>query len=142
MKDFIARSLLSLFLGVLALGSTVQAQRPERTIKATIPFEFSVGSQTFPAGTYWLVSTAPAFLQLRDRAGHTLATVLTNSVQSLNNPASPKLRFNSEGGQYRLAQVWQENDSTGEQLQPARTAANLAKRRSKPAPTVAASNSQ
>ena len=45
MKSVIARTLVSLLLGVWTLGPTVHAQSIERTIKATIPFEFSVGRQ-------------------------------------------------------------------------------------------------
>jgi len=136
MNHFVVRTLVSLLFGALALGSA-QAQRTERIIKASIPFEFSVGRQTFPAGTYSLVITSPVFLQVRDCAGHTLATVLTNSVEA-NPAASPKLRFTSEGGHYTLAQVWQGDDS-GEQLPSPRPSTKLAKRQSRHAQTVASS---
>jgi hypothetical protein len=142
MKSVIARTLVSLLLGVGTLGSTVHAQSIERSIKATIPFEFSVGDKTFPAGNYRLVSTAPAFLQLRDAAGHSLATVLTNSVQSLNATATPKLQFLSEGGHFRLAQVWQGSYHSGQQLQSRKPQTKIAKRQSGQTQTVAASESQ
>lgn len=142
MKSVIARTLISLLLGVGTLGPTVHAQSTERTIKATIPFEFSVGDKIFPAGNYWLVSTPPAFLQLRDDAGHSLATVLTNSVQSLNATATPKLQFFSEGGHFRLAQVWQGSYPRGQQLQSRKASAKVAKRQSGHTQTVAASESQ
>jgi hypothetical protein len=142
MKTAIARILISLLAGVGMLGSAVHAQNIERTIKATIPFEFSVGDKTFPAGNYRLVSTAPAFLQLRDAAGHSLATVLTNSVQSLNATATPKLQFLSEGGHYRLAQVWQASYPSGQQLQSRKASTEIAKRQAGHTQTVAASESQ
>jgi hypothetical protein len=142
MKTAIARILISLLLGIGTLGSAVHAQNIERTIKATIPFEFSVGDKTFPAGNYRLVSTAPAFLQLRDAAGHSLATVLTNSVQSLNATATPKLQFLSEGGHYRLAQVWQASYPSGQQLQSRKASTEIAKRQAGHTQTVAASESQ
>jgi hypothetical protein len=142
MKSVIAQTLISLLLGVGTLGPTVHAQSTERTIKATIPFEFSVGDKIFPAGNYWLVSTPPAFLQLRDDAGHSLATVLTNSVQSLNATATPKLQFLSEGGHFRLAQVWQGSYPRGQQLQSRKASTKVAKRQSGHTQTVAASESQ
>ncbi len=142
MKNFVARTLTSLLLGVLTLGSTAQAQGIERVIKANIPFEFSVGDQAFPAGCYSLVSTAPALLDIRDAQGHTVAQVLTNSVQTLKTPASPKLRFNHEGGRYSLAQVWEENNSIGQQLPLPKSSVKTAKRHSGRTQTVAVGNSQ
>jgi hypothetical protein len=142
MKSFVARTLTSLLLGVLALGPTAQAQRIERVIKVDIPFEFNVADRVFPAGKYSLVSTASALLELRDAEGHILVRTLTNSVETLKAPASPTLQFNSEGGRYSLAQVWQENYSIGQQLQPPKSWSKIAKRHTGRTLTVAASNSQ
>jgi len=66
MKSLVARTLTSVLLGVLTLGPIAQAQHAQRVIKVTVPFEFSVGNQVFPAGNYSVVSTAPALLDLRD----------------------------------------------------------------------------
>jgi hypothetical protein len=129
MKYFVERALASLLLGVLALGPSAHAQRTERVVKANIPFEFSVNGRVYPAGNYSLVRTTPVLLQLRDAEGHTLTTVLTNSVESSNTPASPKLQFYSDGRQHVLTQVWQENDSIGQQLQLQRPLTTVAKRR-------------
>ena len=142
MKHLVERTLTLLVLGVLTLGSVAHAQRAQRMIKANIPFEFGVGDQVFPAGNYSLLSTAPALLELRDAEGHTLAKVLTNSVETLKTPASPTLQFSSEGGRYSLAQVWQENYSIGQQLQPPKSWAKTAKRHSSHTQIVAAGNSQ
>jgi hypothetical protein len=142
MNNLVARTLASLLLGVLTLGSPAQAQSGPRVIKANIPFEFGVGNQVFPAGSYSLVSTAPALLELRDAEGHILAQVLTNSVEASKTTVTPTLQFNSEGGRYSLAQVWQENYSIGQQLQPLKSPLKTAKRNSSRTQTVAASNSQ
>jgi hypothetical protein len=142
MKNLVARTLTSLLLGVLTLGPVAQAQHAERVIKVNIPFEFSVGDQVFPAGNYSVVSTAPALLDLRDAEGHTLARVLTNSVETLKAPVSPRLEFNNEGGRYSLAQVWQENYSIGQQLPLSKSSTRTAKRHSVRTQTVAVGNSQ
>jgi hypothetical protein len=141
MQNSVVRTLTLLLLGVLTLGSTAHAQRAEQVIKANIPFEFAVGDQVFPAGSYSLVSTAPALLELRDTEGRTLAKVLTNSVETVKTPTSPKLQFNREAGRYSLAQVWQENYSIGQQLPP-KSQATTARRHSRKTQTVTASNSQ
>ncbi len=129
MNKSIARILASLLLAVLALVSTGQAQRVQQVIKANIPFEFHLGKQVFPAGSYFLASSAPIFLELRDSQGRTLATVLTNSVETLKRPSSPKLEFYSQGGGFSLAQVWQENYSVGQQLRQPKEWKKTAKRR-------------
>jgi len=142
MKNLVARTVTFLLLGVLTLGSAAHAQRFERVIKTSIPFEFGVGNQIFPAGDYSLVSTAPALLELRDSDGRTLVKVLTNSAETRDTPAVPTLRFERKDGRYLLAQVWQEHDSIGQQLQPSKTRANIAKRHSHGTQTVAVSNAQ
>jgi len=116
MKSRVGHVLVSLVLGALTLGSPVQAQNVERTIKANIPFDFVVGSKVFPAGRYSVVLIKPALLELRDSEGRALIDVLTHSVQASALASRPKLRFDSEGGQHVLTQVWQEDDFIGEQV--------------------------
>ena len=142
MKNVFARTLTSLLLVLLTLGPAAQAQSGPQIIKANIPFEFGVGNQVFPAGSYSLVSTPPALLELRDAEGHILTKVLTNSVEASKTTVTPKLQFRSEGGRYSLAQVWQENHSIGQELQPSRSRVKTAKRNSNRIQTVAVSNSQ
>jgi hypothetical protein len=141
MKKLVTLTLASLLLGVLTFGPSARAQSPERVIKANIPFEFFVGNQVFPAGSYTLVSRAPVILDLRDAYGHTLVRVLTNSVETQRVPVSPALDFYSEGGRYSLAQVWQENHSIGQELPQSKSWAKIAKRHSSRTQTIAASNS-
>ena len=142
MKNLVARTVTLLLLGMLTLGPAAQAQRLERVIRTNIPFEFGVGNRIFPAGNYSVVSTAPALLELRDSDGHTLVTVLTNSAEAHDTPVVPTLRFERKDGRYSLAEVWQEHDSIGQQLQPSKARGNSAKRHSGSTQTVAVSNSE
>lgn len=130
MQNRVVRMLVSLLLGVLTLGSTVQAQYIERTIKANIPFDFVVGSEVFPAGHYSVVLIGPVRLELRDPEGHTLTNVLTQSVQAPSQAARPKLRFDSEGGQHVLTEVWQPGNDMGRQILRSRTATIAVRKRS------------
>ena len=142
MKNLVTRTLTSLLLGVLSLGYTAQAQRIERVIDVNIPFEFNVGNQTFLAGRYSLVSLTPSLLELRDAEGRTLTTVLTNSVQTSNTTAAPKLQFHNQDGRYVLGQVWQADDSIGQQLPPTQSLTQVAKRRSRHVQTASAARPQ
>jgi hypothetical protein len=140
MTKLIARSIASLLLSALTLGPLAQAQSPERTIKADIPFEFSVGNRVFPAGRYLLVRTEPYLLELRDPQGQVLANFLTQSVQRQMAPAQPRLLFDSEGGGHALTQVWQENESIGQQLQPSKSATRAVQKGTRHVQTAQVSN--
>jgi hypothetical protein len=130
MKNRAERVLVSLLLGVLTLGSTVQAQRTERTIRANIPFDFVVGGEIFPPGRYSVVLIGPVLLALRDSEGRTLANVLTHSVQASAQLDRPKLRFDTEGGRHVLTQVGQEGDTVGQQILRAKSASLAVQKRS------------
>jgi hypothetical protein len=140
MKNLAARILTLAFTVALIFGSTVLAQRIPQVIKANIPFDFTVNDHAYAAGTYFLASQAPVFLELRDKEGRTLATVLTNSVETVKTPSSPKLLFYTEDGRFSLAQVWQQNYSIGQQLQPSKSLEKVAKKHPGGTVTVAASN--
>lgn len=140
MRKLIARSIASILLSVLTLGYIAQAQSPERTIKANIPFEFSVGNRSFPAGRYSLVRVHPFLLELRDPDGRVLANVLTQSVQSQTAPAQPRLLFDNDGGEHALTQVWQENESIGQQLTPSKSATRAVQKGARHVQTAQVSN--
>jgi len=85
-------------------------------MKVNIPFEFSFGDHRFPAGEYSLVQPRQHFLELRDSRAHFVAQVLTGSVYSLSPATSTELKFYSSNGMHILAEVWQRQESSGEQL--------------------------
>jgi len=142
MKNLVGRTFTPLLLGVLAFGHVAQAQFIERVIKANIPFEFSVDGKIFPAEKYRLVRVTPAVLQLRDAEDRVLAVTMTNSVEALRPPQTPKLEFYGEGGRYVLTEVWQADYSFGQQLHLPKTLATAARRKSGHTQIVAADNSR
>ena len=91
-------------------------------MKAHIPFEFTVGNKTFPAGDYSITQPTQRVLAVRDDRGHMIATVFVHDVES-RGPMSTLLRFKLVDGQYSLAEVWsQDGSSTGQQLAQAKPA--------------------
>lgn len=140
MKNRVEGVFASLLLAVLMLGSTVHAQRTERTIKANIPFDFVVGGEIFPAGHYSVALIGPVVLELRDSLGRALTNVLTQSVQSPAKSGRPKLRFDNEGGQNVLTQVWQEGEEIGHQVLRPKSATIAVRRGSGHVQTAEASN--
>jgi hypothetical protein len=130
MKQLIVRTLTSLLLIVVWLTATVQAQSAPWVIKVNIPFEFNVGEQTFPAGSYSLTQPLQHLLVLRDARGQTIASVFTGGIDSLAPVTSTKLKFDSFGGRHVLSEVWQQQQSTGERLYQTKQRTSFAKRRS------------
>ncbi len=109
--------------------SSVKAQT-SLSLKANIPFAFSVGNKTMPAGEYIVRCTNPSsdlkVLQILSSDGHQSALVRTNSVSSKFQD-NAKLMFNRYGDQYFLAQAWLPADSIGMQAPVSRSEKHVAR---------------
>lgn len=117
MKQLIRSTFAFFVLAVVSFAGTAHAQTLSQTIKAHIPFEFNVGSQTFPAGDYTITQPSQNIVSLRNERGQTITSVLAQATESLTGATEPALRFTVSGGQHRLVQVWQSGDApTGLQL--------------------------
>jgi hypothetical protein len=112
-KRFIA-GVLTLFL--VTFGAMVgKATAGTGTIaKVTIPFEFSIGDRTYPAGKYSLTEVRQHVLALYDARGRNVAMVLAYDVQPTTEVSNiSELKFDVLDGRHVLAEVWTEGDSTG-----------------------------
>lgn len=114
-QGYILRKMVLSMFVVLAVGMA-HAQIGGDVLKVKIPFNFTVGTQNFPAGEYSLKPLLPHTLSLRNQAGQVLTSIATNSVESSEVQTSVKLVFNGYGGQYFLAQVWKPGDNVGREL--------------------------
>lgn len=101
---------------VVLMVSMAHAQIGGDVLKVKVPFKFSVGTQTFPAGEYSLKPMLPHTMSLRNQAGQVLTSIGTNSVESTEVQRSVKLVFNGYDGHYFLAQIWKEGDNIGREL--------------------------
>lgn len=107
--------MLSLFL---ALGGAAAAQMTKQ-MTVTIPFAFSVGNKSLPAGTYNLyrtsTTTGDGFLlrKLDDSA-----KVFFNAQQVLEGEAGAdrRLEFRRYEDKYFLASVWAEGGKSGREV--------------------------
>src|SRR6266852_6084499 len=105
------RGIYSIFAAVVLIClfavSSAKAQSTNRVVlQADIPFEFTVGKVTLPAGEYTVrsMSDSSDILQLRSADGHS-ALVLMNSIIGKADE-SAKLIFNQYGNHYFFAQSW------------------------------------
>jgi hypothetical protein len=106
--------------GMLALAFVAAAQmaRAQQPVVANIPFAFTVGKMTLPAGEYrvekWIKGDGALLIQRTDGGAATFAgSIATDS----NEPQiQTKLVFHHYGDRYFLSQVWVEGSSRGRQI--------------------------
>lgn len=121
-----------LMFGVLAIlaMSSIHAQT-SNVQTANIPFEFSIGGKTFPAGHYSVTRLNPqsdkAALLIKSMDGRTSKIVLTTPVQANRAQEKAKLVFSRYADQYFLSEVWTPADSTGLELPKSRSELSLAR---------------
>jgi hypothetical protein len=105
---------------VLALASAVasaNAQSAQKVV-ADVPFDFSVGYKTLPAGEYSVQTIASAGdgLLIRSADGKTSALRLSEPTEKAKDKSHARLVFHRYGERYFLAQVWSGSNNTGRQL--------------------------
>jgi hypothetical protein len=98
MKRNFAIALLA--LSTLAAGGKAVAQQP--AVRATVPFEFTVGGRLLPADTYTITSSS-GVLVIRSIDGR--FTSMTTSSHDNRSVTGGKLVFNKYGDQYFLHEV-------------------------------------
>jgi len=131
MKKQVLKIFSMLCLAVTLAVAAVYAN-PARPLKANIPFDFSVGDKTLPAGVYTVEPLAtPGVLQIRREDCRAGALTQTHGVQARPEQDQTKLVFHRYGDRYFLAQVWTAGDSDGRELGKSRTERELIKSRSK-----------
>jgi hypothetical protein len=103
-----------IFAGVLTVGAQAQTANAQRVL-ANIPFTFSVGKTTLPAGKYTITVLNPTsdrkVLQLRSADGRASAIILTTGVQGKPSDDA-KLVFDRYGDRYFFAQAQMAGDAT------------------------------
>lgn len=91
-------------------AGTAPAQ--DHMVKATVPFNFTIGDQTLPSGTYTIGSTvyAPNVLEIRNRDKK--VEILSLGQPDQNNPRQDNmLVFHKYGNQYFLSEIRSESSS-------------------------------
>ena len=119
-------------LAVLAFAMTLavapaRAQQSDR-MTMTIPFAFTVGETTLPAGTYrvWRTSATTGSYLISNGDGDGAATVTSPARVQKRGEARAKLVFHVYGGEYFLAQIWMPTSFSGTELPTSRYERRLA----------------
>lgn len=106
--------------GMLALAfvATVQIARAQEAMVANIPFAFTAGDKTLPAGEYRVEKAANGSLTLMIRSTDGKEGMFVSSLPAVTSKpqTQSKLIFHRYGHQYFLSQVWVAGYSQGRQL--------------------------
>jgi len=103
-----------LSLAVAFLVGSAHADSAQK-ITANVPFDFTVGNTSLPAGQYDFSRTDDNILVVRGADGHSFFT-MTNAVRTTEQPEKSVLKFNTVEGRHVLVQVWDERNDTGNEL--------------------------
>ena len=104
---------------VLLTFSAALGQSDRQTI-IHIPFNFSVGEKSLPAGKYvieriWKTSDAVWVIRRKDNVGK--AMLLTRPVRAEETQQETRLVFHQYGDLYFLSEIWTVGDATGREIQ-------------------------
>ena len=112
-KTYRLVAILGIFLGFAAVS--VKAQAPSK-VEVNIPFEFSAGKTTLPAGIYTVKRLSGNNVTLRSEDGRSTAILNAPVTNNSTDPnAVERLVFERYGDQYALSQIWLTAD-TGRQV--------------------------
>jgi len=121
MKNF-AVVLLAL---AIASSAVAQTRSIHAGFRANVPFDFTIGTQTFRAGTYQFqrplgkpsAGAGVGMIAVRSIDGSAYKAVMTALVRpSVDKSADTKIVFKKHDGQWQLFQVWMGGDAQAQQL--------------------------
>ena len=118
MKRTTAITLLA--IANLAMAGTSFAQ--SSGVRATVPFDFTVGTKLLPAGTYTIAplsgSATVIVIRSHDKPIAALSLVHQDGNKS---PNGGKLLFHKYGGQYFLSEILSDQAGMNVELSPSKT---------------------
>ena len=106
-------AILGIFLGFAVMS--VHAQAPSK-VEVNIPFEFSAGKTTLPAGVYSIKRMSGDNVTLRSEDGKSSVILNAPVTENSSNPnAVERIVFEKYGDKHALTQIWLTAD-TGRQV--------------------------
>lgn len=97
-------------------------------MRVSVPFAFTVGKQTLPAGDYRVSVSSSAILQLARVDGQGVSNVLTSYTGGgPNENMNPRLVFHAYGSNRFLSEAWIGGTNMGNQLSTSRAEVEFAR---------------
>jgi len=108
-KIYTVIAIFGMFLGLTVVNAQAQASSK---VTVDIPFEFSAGKATLPAGVYSIKRMSGHLLRLRSEDGKSAVILNAPVTHNSGDPnAIERLVFSKRGEQYFLSQIWLTADS-------------------------------
>jgi hypothetical protein len=125
----IASILTGLSLAVLFFVASAHAQYEGQKMIANIPFEFTVGSISFPAGQYEFMRTGAGanIFRVRDADGNSLFIMASVPIRGNGLTEKSNLKFATVDGRHILIQIWNEPAAIGNEFHYGQTYTEFAK---------------
>jgi hypothetical protein len=122
----IANIWTGLSLAVLFFVASAHAQSGQR-MTAYVPFEFTVGSISLPAGQYEFGDTGSNIVQVRGADRRTRYILTSPSFQASQISEKSTLKFATIDGHHVLVQIWNELAANGNEFPYGHTSVESAK---------------
>ena len=116
-------AILAVVMALTAVSAQAQAVVKKQTF--VVPFQFNVGKQVLPAGTYTFTGENQT-IRIQNKNGRASVIALPQRTLSAPGESQIKLTFRVYGDQYYLAQVWLPDGIGREMKRRPRTNADLA----------------
>ena len=119
---------LSVLALAVALASPVAAQ--SISVKANIPFDFTVWTSALPAGDYAVSTLSTGVVSVRNESGTAVVLALSNAGTNGGARGQTVLVFHRYGDQYFLSQIWEGNKTSGRSIPMSRSEREVSNRAS------------
>lgn len=133
-------TLVSLVAGLLVWGSFATAQNNFNITNgalANVPFNFNVGNQAFPAGTYTVQLDYEKQIMVIRNSDRNVRIFLAKNDDRKEPSSKTQLVFHHVGGQFFLSAVWMQGTTAGQELMPGNREVELARHQTSPTQTIA-----
>jgi hypothetical protein len=107
-------SILTLLVAVAFVTAVAPAKGQSVTLRANVPFEFSVGDKTLASGEYRVTRMGHDAMTIAGREDSAIR--LSIAIESNKVQEQGKLVFHRYGENYFLSEVWTAGDKTGRKL--------------------------
>jgi hypothetical protein len=95
---------------------------------ATIPFDFTAGTTSFPAGTYDFIRSGNGLYTIRNAEGYSQMILSSATVEPNFIPEKSNLKFVAVEGRHVLVQIWSDVAAIGNEFPNGATSLEIAKR--------------
>jgi hypothetical protein len=113
------RNTVTALFTLAALVTAGGAMAQGRAVRATVPFDFTVGDKLLPAGSYEITEPSNGIIEVQNRDKH-VAMLATTTYDSHESRKGGKLVFDKYGDQYFLSEVLCEQAAINVSLPPSK----------------------